>query len=306
MPLRSSLCLLQLCALLVLGGCIKPLTGAATGDAGADIDPRFQPHKDVEATLDDQWVITPLDTEAAQDVGAAVDAADDATGTADAVTATDAVAAFCGDGACNNGEWCGSCAGDCGACPKVCAPLSSLGCAPGLQCFPNPPDNLCAPPGTTAAGSACQSWNQCEFNSLCVAGVCRSLCDASGTDSAAACKPGVPCEKLVFDGGDAVAADLGACKPGDACNPLSDQGCAAGQTCVPYGWLKTCTKAGGGGAGQACADNNPCIQGLLCVQGACRLRCTTAGGEPSCAASACLALLGPDGSPVPENVGWCK
>lgn len=28
--------------------------------------------------------------------------------------------AFCGDGSCNNGESCGSCAGDCGACASVC------------------------------------------------------------------------------------------------------------------------------------------------------------------------------------------
>jgi len=283
-----------------MGGCFNPLISKGAADAGVDIAARFQPHKDTAATPKDQWVIAAEDATQGQDVdvvGAAADAALDATASK---------APACGDGACNGDEWCGPCSADCGVCPKACAPLTSLGCPPGSQCYPNPPDNLCAPPGAAVHGTACSSWNDCAFGCLCVAGVCRSLCDATGTDSALACKPGVPCETLVFDGGAAVAADLGACKPGDVCDPLTDAGCPGGQTCMPTGWLKTCGKAGVAGVGQACTNNGTCLQGLLCVAGACRLRCHTAGGAPSCAAAACVPLPGPDGNPVPGYVGWCK
>ena len=288
---------------LTLVGCLKPIAdGPDTEDGSGDIAARFRPHKDVESEQD-QWIIAPDDLLPDVLPDAVTDAADDATQTD--LAAVDS-GPICGDGACGDGEWCGSCAADCGACPKICVPLSSLGCAPGLQCYPYPPDNICAAPGALAPGAACNAWNSCQIAALCVAGLCRSLCDISGTDSATMCKPGVPCEKLLFAGVDLVAPDLGGCKPGDACNTLTDVGCAPGKTCVPLGWLNTCTKAGSGGSGQACAAHGECLQGLLCIKGACRLRCSTQGGPPQCAATACTPVLGPDDNPVPGFVGWCQ
>lgn len=218
---------------------------------------------------------------------------------------------FCGNGACDNGETCGACPKDCGACPAaVCKVLTSQGCPPGQQCFPDGKANLCYGAGTSKHGDKCKQFNDCVVGVLCVAGFCRQLCDWTGKDAANLCKPGVPCDKLVFDGAGEVGQNLGACKPSDPCNPLTDEGCAAGSTCTPSGWLKTCVGAGTGAVGSACSTQGACKPGLLCTDAGsgkkCLARCHTDGGAPACAAGDCKPVLGPDGKAVPEFVGVCS
>jgi len=217
---------------------------------------------------------------------------------------------FCGNGACDGAETCVTCAKDCGAClPPTCAVLGSKGCDPGKQCFPDGKANVCYAAGGGKHGDACAAFNACEVGVLCVAATCRQLCDFSGKGAAALCKPGVPCEELVFDGGGDVGPDLGACKPSAPCDPLSDAGCPPGQTCTPTGWLKTCMPAGTGPPDSACTGQGACKPGLLCIDsgkgGKCRPRCHTLGESPTCATGVCTAVLGPDGKAVPGFVGYC-
>ncbi|MBM4345425.1 MAG: hypothetical protein FJ100_18795 [Deltaproteobacteria bacterium] len=219
---------------------------------------------------------------------------------------------LCGNAACDGDETCTSCPKDCGACPApVCKVLTSQGCPAGQQCFPDGKANLCYAAGSTKNGDKCKQFNDCVVGVLCVAGYCRQLCDWTGKDAANLCKPGVPCDKLVFDGGAGeVGKNLGACKPSDPCNPLTDEGCAAGQTCTPTGWLKTCVAAGTGGVAGACTSQGACKPGLLCTDAGsgkkCLARCHTNGGAPACAAGDCKPVLGPDGKAVPEFVGVCN
>lgn len=240
--------------------------------------------------------------------------ADDATATDDGAVADLPAAATCGDGTCGSGETCGSCKADCGACPPVCNPVTSVGCPAAEQCFPNPSGHVCAATGTKAHAAACIYWNECAKGALCVAGFCRSVCDASGKDAAFSCKPGVPCEAIVFDGAGEVGANLGACKPPEPCDPLTDAGCPAGKACTASGWMKACTAVGTKTAGESCSSAAPCQAGLLCADTGkleagkakiCRAKCHTDGKAPACTAGSCKSVLGPDGQAVPDFVGSC-
>ena len=249
--------------------------------------------------------------------------------TTDDVAPPDDVSTTCGNGACSNGEDCTTCAADCGKCPAncgdgtcdasetcvvcdldcgkcpppVCAVLSSAGCSDGKQCFPDGKANLCYAAGKGKHGEPCKVFNDCQVGALCVAGLCRQLCDWTGKDAGALCKPGVPCDKLVFEGAGEVGQSLGACKPSDPCNPLNDEGCGDKQTCVPSGWLKACTTAGTATLGAPCTGG--CQKGWLCIENKCRARCQTLGELPKCPAGVCTPVLGPDDKAVPEFVGYC-
>ncbi len=218
---------------------------------------------------------------------------------------------FCGNKQCDANESCSSCAGDCGACPApVCDVLTSKDCGEGKQCFPDGKSNLCYPAGAKVHGSACAAANDCVVGVLCVAGQCRSLCDWSSAKPAVSCQPGVPCEKLVFDGAGDVGQGFGVCKPAAACDPLSDIGCPAGQKCNPSGWFKACAEPGSAGVGASCAAASQCQSGLLCLEtgpaaGTCRPRCHTGGSNPACQAGTCTALVDSTGKPIPGNVGAC-
>ncbi|MSQ82090.1 MAG: hypothetical protein EXR77_04120 [Myxococcales bacterium] len=219
--------------------------------------------------------------------------------------------AFCGNGTCAANETCASCPQDCGACPApTCKVLTSAGCASGKQCFPDGKSNLCYSAGSLKPGDPCKNFNDCVIGALCVAGLCRQLCDWTGKDATQLCKPGVPCDKLVFDGAGEAGQNLGACKPSAPCNPLTDAGCASGSTCTPSGWLKTCIVAGTSGLGSACSQQSACGLGLLCINDGkglqCLARCHTDGQAPVCAAGTCSPVLGPDAKSVPDFVGFCK
>lgn len=219
--------------------------------------------------------------------------------------------AFCGNATCDSGETCSSCAADCGACPgPVCDVLTSKNCPSSQQCFPDGKQNLCYPAGVKVHGEPCSLANDCTIGVLCVAGLCRSLCDYTGANPAATCKPGLPCEKLVFDGAGEVGQGLGVCKPAAACDPLSDSGCPDGQKCNPSGWFKSCASPGSGANGSVCNASSQCEKGLLCHigssgSGLCRPRCHTGGGSPACASGSCTPMLDSAGQVIPGNVGTC-
>ena len=188
-----------------------------------------------------------------------------------------------------------------------CEPVGSAGCGDGLQCFPDPGGNVCLNPGKKPHGAACAGWNDCAWGHLCIAGVCRTICATTAT-SQWACKPGVPCEKIVFSGAGAAGKNLGACKSGDACDVLTDQGCASGQTCAPAGWIKACIGTGKAVAGATCTSAADCLPGHLCLDAGgaavCRKKCSTLGGPQSCVGK-CSPLLSPDGQPRAGDVGFC-
>ncbi len=219
--------------------------------------------------------------------------------------------AFCGNGTCDSGETCSSCSADCGACPgPVCDVLTSKNCSAGQQYFPDGKQNLCYPAGVKLHGEPCSLANDCTLGVLCVAGQCRSLCDYSGANPTAACKPGVPCEKLIFDGAGDVGQGIGVCKPAAPCDPLSDSGCPEGQKCNPSGWFKSCASPGSGASGTPCNASSQCNTGLLCHigssgEGVCRSRCHTGGGSPSCASGSCAPMLDSAGQSLPGSVGVC-
>ena len=297
-----------------LGSKFKPDTGSnptrRIGGDGSTGDGEVAGAKDGEETAFDgdlgpkDGEEQPFDVSPTADATATSDAAADDAGPNDAA-ATD-VAPSCGDGKCDSNETCVSCEKDCGKCPPpVCNVLNSSGCTSGKQCFPDGKANLCYAAGTGKHGDPCKQFNDCQVGALCVAGLCRQLCDWTGKDASFLCKPGVPCDKLVFEGAGEVGQNLGACKPSDACNPLTDEGCSATQTCTPSGWLKTCGTAGTGAIGAVCSNGGGCKKGSLCVDGKCRARCQTLGELPKCAAGVCTPVLGPDGKAVPEFVGYC-
>lgn len=268
--------------------------------------------------------------DAADDSSSAVDAASDSTGATDVVGCGDgkcssatnescmscpadcgACPPFCGNQKCDATETCSSCTQDCGACPPpVCDVLTSKDCDQGKQCFPDGKSNLCYPAGTKVHGNPCVAANDCVVGALCVAGQCRNLCDWSSAKPTVLCQPGVPCEKLVFDGAGDVGQGIGVCKPAAACDPLSDVGCPAGQKCNPSGWFKTCAAPGSAVHGAPCASSGQCQMGLLCQEtvagsGTCRPRCHTGGSNPGCQAGTCTAILDSTGKPIPGSVGAC-
>jgi len=241
-------------------------------------------------------IAVPADVSPAGDVGPASD-----------VTPS---APVCGDGTCNGEENCFNCASDCTVDCPICSMLGAPICPDSKQCYPNGKANLCSKPGIIAVAKPCKFYSDCVSHALCVGGKCRSVCDSSGKMSEFICKPGVPCEKLVFAATNGAPEPLGVCKPGDDCDTLTDVGCDSGASCVAYGWLKTCSKAGKYGPGADCSGLGQCQLGSLCVDvgtgNKCCARCNTAGGAPYCAVGKCTAVLGPDGLAIPNNVGVCN
>lgn len=298
-------------------------TDAAEIDSSAEV---------LDADSADDAALTDVagDATATADAIIAVDGAGDATGSGDVIGCGDgkcngpagescmtcsadcgACPPFCGNQQCDSNETCGSCAQDCGACPApVCSVLTSKECSEGKQCFPDGKSNLCYPAGTKVHGNTCAAANECVVGALCVANQCRSLCDWSSAKPTVTCQPGVPCEKLVFDGAGDVGQGIGVCKPAAACDPLSDIGCPGGQKCNPSGWFKACAEPGSGAVGSLCAASSQCQAGLLCLEsvagsGTCRPRCHTGGSNPACQAGTCTAILDSNGKPIPGSVGAC-
>lgn len=113
----------------------------------------------------------------------------------------------------------------------VCNPLTQAGCGSGEKCTwindqDNPPIGHigCAPDGVTSIGAACTEgpagpfgYDNCAKGSVCLAGVCKSICDPQG--GAPACTTTEACTNyanLFVAGGFTLA---GVCDPG--CDPLT-------------------------------------------------------------------------------------
>lgn len=82
-----------------------------------------------------------------------------------------AVPLFCGDGACNNGEACGTCAQDCGACPPPALTCGDSFCNNGETCGSCAADcGACPPQGPSCGDNACNNGETC--------GTCAADCGA--------------------------------------------------------------------------------------------------------------------------------
>lgn len=218
----------------------------------------------------------------------------------------------CGDGSCTASESCESCEADCGVCPgPVCDVLTSVGCLPGEQCFPDGNLNLCWAAGAAQYGEACGALD-CALGALCVGGKCRTLCSTDLNPLLPGCLSGVPCQTLVGPGGP-LGPNLGACQTIASCDPWSHSGCPAEQICVVEGAFKVCAMPGAQGPGSACQTSWVCAKGLVCVEGAkgsdptapgtCRPACDLAA--PACASGTCWPTLGPDAAANPYGLGGC-
>lgn len=174
-------------------------------------------------------------------------------------------------------------------CPQgACNYQTNTGCMPPQGCIPYPNGQGQAPPtcftlGQNAAGSACQSVDQCAPGTLCAGGVCRKLCcggDWTGCSSGESC-----IQNLSISDGNGGTIKTGAmlCLPVNYCDALDPyNGCAPGTACLivdPTG-ATACFPEGAGTSGDPC----PCKGGFLCVSGECRRLCkaVSGGGEPSC------------------------
>ncbi len=130
--------------------------------------------------------------------------------------------ASCGDGTCDSGEDCSSCAADCGACGPVCGDAV---CDSGEDCSSCESD--CGACGPVCGDAVCDSGEDC---SSCAAdcGACGPVCGDNVCDSGEDCS--------------SCASDCGACGPvcGDAvCD--SGEGCSS---CASDCGVCTTTSAG--------------------------------------------------------------
>ena len=209
----------------------------------------------------------------------------------------DCVPPTCGDGACDEGETCESCPGDCGECPTVsdcCSPHEEPGCddAEVASCVCALDDFCCT-----------VTWDD-----LCVeAGAgCGLECPACGDG---ACVEGETCA--------ACPEDCGACPAGDCCAAHDGPGCddadlmacvcATDDYCCDFEWDGLCVEAAIDGCGLVCAGpecgDGACEEGEGCVTcpddcGACPTEgpCCEAHETPGCedpAIVACGCALDP-------------
>lgn len=197
-------------------------------------------------------------------------------------------------------------------CPSgTCNYQTQSGCAAGESCWPLVASDGTVSPGclgagTGTVGAACTDWTECAAGSVCVGGVCRTLC--CGRDWSA-CAPDESCfHTLELQVGDAsVPSGVDLCFPVNDCDVLDPQACAdqAGLTCQvvdPRGSV-ACMPEGTGAVGDACTAASGCRAGLACIGDECRRLCRAIeGGEPACQAGegVCVHYVRD-----PEGVGEC-
>jgi len=242
----------------------------------------------------------------------------------------------CGNGKCGLGESCATCSDDCGKCPVTCGdnkcedpetcttcpadccmtgcnPLTSSECGATEQCYPGGSDTVCGAAGALTLKEPCTKASECAKGLLCVADVCRKICDVSGKTAGAACPSGAVCSELV-DGGTQkpIGFNLGACFGGQSCNLVTNGGCPAGQNCSPLTVTsKECLNATGKKSnGQACTKDEDCLLGSLCIgptanAQVCRQKCAAPNGTCPGAQVCKQVVFGQAQTPAPDSLGVC-
>jgi hypothetical protein len=158
--------------------------------------------------------------------------------------------ACCGNGVCNNGETCTSCAADCGACPppatcphSVCLTGAAL---PTASCHDPCTTAVCAQKpaccGNASWDASCQNLaaQLCTGPDPCVSAVCAAMpscCTQSWTQACVdlaktTCSTGCDCAHDICQQGAALTA---------ACSPCVKAVCAADAYCCMNAWDGYCT-----------------------------------------------------------------
>lgn len=195
-------------------------------------------------------------------------------------------------------------------CPTgACNYQSGDGCPAGQACRPIIVDGRiepgCQPAGSAAEGESCQEWDDCGTELICVENVCRRFCCGDATQGDwSVCADGQSCYRtlLVSVDGEPTTTGASLCFPTDECDVLAEGACSAGRACqlIDSRGRSACVQPGDGGLGDPC----PCVEGFLCVGGACRRLCAAVdgGAEPFCplAEGVCVHF-----DRDPEGVGEC-
>jgi N-acetylneuraminic acid mutarotase len=237
------------------------------------------------------------------------------------------IPANCGDGACNNGEDCATCPGDCGACcgddactaghgedcttcPADCGCPAGDVCDPAARdcvaaCVPDCNGRQCGDDGCGGLCGRCAGGQLCDDTGACV-NICQPNCvgRACGPDgcggACGACGPGSHCDNLgqcaldcVPDcngrncGDDACNGSCGNCAPANHCSPNG----VCVPDCVPDCAGKTC---GSDGCGGTCGQ---CDAGEFCdVDSTCGPLCIPACQDKECGSNNCGGTCGECGA----------
>ena len=211
-------------------------------------------------------------------------------------------------------------------------------CGADLECFEGYCSTLCADDVPCPVGSSCYLVDpEVPDTGLCL----RDCADAPGCEPGQACYEAAgplggacwaaQCQADADCGDDPIlrmACIGGVCVAQNGCDPLTAEGCAAGELCVQYegtgvcltscvqqeagcaGGLKCypigeveglCVPAGPNGAGMGCMDDSECDAVTFCVDdglgnGTCRPACDSwAAGDPCGAGQLCLSVGGRTG-----------
>ena len=193
---------------------------------------------------------------------------------------------WCGDGVCDDGEDCASCAADCGCgCGETCA---SDGCVftacEGLQCGADGCGGSC---GDCPEHYTCEA-GACVFVPWCGDGTCGDDEDCASCASDCGCGCGETCAAAgcVFTACDGL--DCGGDGCGGSCGECPEHhGCEAG-ACVYVPWCGDGTCDAGEDCG-GCADDCGCGCGELCQVGGCVF---TACDDLECGGDGCGGSCG--------------
>ena len=158
-----------------------------------------------------------------------------------------------------------------------CTRTTSPACTQDAQCTAG---NVCVDGRCTPSADTCQFSNECGSNRVCVDAQCRPRCTSN-----AMCPAGQTCD---------TSTGIGYCRDGTASGCTVDGQCSAGQRCLNGECLVQCTPGATScpSAEQYCSDDgvcvldtrprpfcddaHPCSSGSSCVDGICRISCSTA------------------------------
>jgi hypothetical protein len=177
----------------------------------------------------------------------------------------------CGDDGC--GGTCGTCTGgdkcsSSGQC--VCTPSCS-----GKTCGDNGCGGSC---GTCSSNSTCSASGQCVCTPACSGKTCG---DNGCGGSCGTCSLGKSCAS-----GSCVADP-------NACDPVTNAGCALSEGCWLLSTEKTaCSITGSGTQGSGCSSTSSCAGGHGCFAGTCRKLCQMSSGAGCVGSQICNGVAG--------------